>query len=608
MLTDQDKQALHQAAQQQVTETGTRLERKQKEEEKALTQLRELLRRPATPDRLIQQALLPIREAAYEQAGLLADSPYFTQCEVLFPDETEPKTFFFSKFSRPDEQIFSWVSPVSSIRYEPLGNVSYRLPDGTIKTAKLVRRDQFMIVKRKILFLSSETLNYERTLIYQDYFSNRKSTFALTDIVAQMEKAQDAVIRAPASGPLLVSGPAGSGKTTLALHRLAYLAQSPDTAERFTATSMLVLVQDASSQEYFTQLLPSLGIHHVVIETFNQWAISILPALGSVTIRETQTENRSEQEWYECEKRRALDQALPVFSARESAWTYLKRVFAATLSPAALQLWQQQVADKVMDRFDLTVLLMAWKGRHGALLRERKLLLRGAKGVLSEQTRQEVLRYSTIVIDEVQNYLPHQITLVRSCIDPTTRALLYVGDLAQQTRIGTLRDWQEVGETFEPAQRVELKTVYRNSKQILEYIRTRGYTVSIPERAAEGERVQELVADDERHVQLVLTTWLSKTNEDQRLIGILAPAESLLTRLREQLSFQGNVRFLTFQQAQGVEFSDVAVLLPKHWLEIPQVTGVSLAWQAEQRRVRSDLLYVALTRAMNRLAIVSLPE
>lgn len=78
-----------------------------------------------------------------------------------------------------------------------------------------------------------------------------------------------------------------------------------------------------------------------------------------------------------------------------------------------------------------------------------------------------------------------------------------------------------------------------------------------------------------------LNAWLPKTKDDQRLIGILAPSEPLLKQVQEQISSQGNVRFLTFQQAQGVEFSDVAVLLPESWLEIPQITGISLTWQTE---------------------------
>jgi DNA helicase IV len=608
MLTDQQKQALHQAAQTQVTEVCSRLAVKKEEEGKTLEKLRVLLRQSASIDRIAQQALLPIREAAYDQAALLTDAPYFTQCDLLFPGETEPRVFLFAKFSRPDEQIFSWISPVASIRYEALGDVSYRLPDGTSKQAKLVRKDQFMIVKQKILFMSSEAETYARTLVYQDYFSNRKSTFALTDIVAQMEKAQDAVIRAPASGPLLLSGPAGSGKTTLALHRLAYLAQSPETAERFTEASMLVLVQDASSRDYFTELLPSLGIHHVVIETFSQWAMSVLPSLGSVTIRDTHTPQREQQEWYECEKRRALDQILPVFSAKDSSWNYLERLYVPLLSPQALTLWRAQKADKALDRFDLTLLLQAWKTRHGSLLRERKVMVRGTRGVLTERTRQDILRYSTIVLDEIQNYLPHQITLVRSCIDPNTRALLYVGDLAQQTRIGTLRDWKEVGETFLESQRVQLQTVYRNSRQILEYIRDRGYSVSIPERAATNEPVQELPTTSLKETYKVLRDWLGAIPRDERLIGIITPDEALLAELQNQQFSHPNVRYLTFQQAQGVEFSDVAVVYPSDWLKIAPQPEIPAAWQEEQKRVRSDLLYVAFTRAMNRLCVIQVGE
>lgn len=608
MLTDQDKKALHQAAQAQVEEVCARLLQTHLQEGKAVEELEALLRRPANQDRPVQQALLSIRQATYEQTGLLSEAPYFTQCDLLFPDESLPRTYYFSKFSAPDEQIFSWVSPIASIRYEPIGALKYRLPDGTVRSATLIRKNQFMIVKRKILFLSSEASEYERTLVYQDYFSSRKSTFALTDIVAQMEKAQDAVIRAPAQGPLLLSGPAGSGKTTLALHRLAYLAQSPETAEQYSAASMLVLVQDASSRDYFTELLPALGIHHVVIETFSQWALSILPALGTLEVRDTHTAVREEQEWYEYEKRQALNVALPVLSAKASVWTYLDAFYRTQLSSTALRLWTMQKTDHVLDRFDITLLLLAWKARHGGLVRERRMMVRGARGVLSEKIRQEQLRYSTIVLDEIQNYLPQQISLVRSCIDPNTRALLYVGDLAQQTKIGTIRAWTEVGARFLDSQRVQLQTVYRNSRQILEYIQRQGYTVSIPARANTSEEVMESTHRTRAEARQVAAEWVTRTPEDGRLVGVLAPDEETLKELRAYPMQHPNVRLLTFQQAQGVEFSDVVVVLPASWLAIPIRQDAPLAWLAEQRRIRADLLYVAYTRAMSRLRVIRTEE
>lgn len=66
-----------------------------------------------------------------------------------------------------------------------------------------------------------------------------------------MEKAQDQVIRASHKGSLVIGGPAGSGKTTLALHRVAYLTQAPETSEFYPTKSIIVFVQDTGTKITF---------------------------------------------------------------------------------------------------------------------------------------------------------------------------------------------------------------------------------------------------------------------------------------------------------------------------------------------------------------------
>jgi DNA helicase-2/ATP-dependent DNA helicase PcrA len=114
------------------------------------------------------------------------------------------------------------------------------------QSGELISKEQYMITDGKIVFMAFESLEQARELIYQEYFSQRKSSFLLPEIVEQMEQAQDKVIRAHHQGSFLISGAAGSGKTTLALHRVAYLLQSPDTAERFKTENTIVFVQDNS--------------------------------------------------------------------------------------------------------------------------------------------------------------------------------------------------------------------------------------------------------------------------------------------------------------------------------------------------------------------------
>lgn len=92
----------------------------------------------------------------------------------------------------------------------------------------------------------------------------------LKEITALIDRRQFELITAPNSGLVVIQGGAGSGKTTIALHRLAYLNfQDP---RRFRADRMLVVVFNAALARYISQVLPALGIEGIPIRTYEAWA------------------------------------------------------------------------------------------------------------------------------------------------------------------------------------------------------------------------------------------------------------------------------------------------------------------------------------------------
>jgi DNA helicase-2/ATP-dependent DNA helicase PcrA len=205
-----------------------------------------------------------------EELDHLNKSPFFVKCKI------GEKEFYFAKHHFTEEHIYSWIAPIATVRFEKPGPIEYKLPDGKIEKAILEHKEQYLIVDGKVVFFAVEDLKNPRELIYQEHFSTKKEGFVLPEIVEVIEKAQDAVIRAHHVGPFVISGPAGSGKTTLALHRVAFLVQAPDTAHLYPGESIIVFVQDNGTKEYFSHLLPELGIKNVRITTFFEWATEIL--------------------------------------------------------------------------------------------------------------------------------------------------------------------------------------------------------------------------------------------------------------------------------------------------------------------------------------------
>lgn len=526
-----------------------------------------------------------------KQLKALIGSPYFLRCDAEF--EGVAKRLYVGKFQLVEENIYSWVSPIAQLRFANIGPASYQLPKGETRKGEIKRKDQFMIVDGRIMFMASESEGYERTLIHQEHLAGKKSDFVLPEIVAQMEKAQDEVIRAPHLGSFLIAGPAGSGKTTLAFHRIAYLAQSPDTAKIFPGYNIVVFVQDESTKKYFSAILPQLGIEEVTVTTFEAWALDVL---GLHEYKAVQRFGQTEQERDEFEyfKNQALKAGKSSVGTHPEA--ILKKVYKNLPSKYAALLIEQ-LSLKQLDRFDLTALLMSHI-EDGSLYVSRRVVVEDKKGNMKMTQKKVALKYSFVVVDEAENYLSEQIRIIKACANEN-KTVLYVGDLAQQTKLGTIRTWEEAQEDFTAGSKVILDKVYRNTREILEYARKQGYEVDIPAGLKQGAKVVE---QGIRQAELFAELKAIEAANPDVLIGVLFDAENEHLFAGKEPIFSDNVKFMTFNEAQGVEF-EVVVLC--------RFGGVSMEsadypeeLRVEKAKIRRDLWYVALTRSMDKLIIL----
>lgn len=548
----------------------------------------------STRDKIL--AHFAIREDQLQQ---LSPSPYFVRCDVL-SENGETKPLYFSKFPLIEKSIFSWMSPAARLRFSDIGKTFYQLQDGTVRHGDLKRKDQFMIVGGKIVFMTSESDAYGRTLVYQEKLSQKKAGFMLPEIVERMERAQDDVIRAPAQGSFLIAGPAGSGKTTLAFHRIAYLLQSPDTASKFSSKNVIVFVQDEGTKAYFSKLLPDLGIHDVFVTTFGEWAMERLSIADTCFVRRPNGVDDA-VDAYEHRKSLALRSKTIVEKKSKDVFKTLEHIYGSVFLDEDIARFKQQVRDRELDRFDLSLLLRFEQEVNGPFERREEYLIQRKNFVVTRKTRSVPLVYSLIVIDEAQNYLPEQVSLLRTCISADTQAILYVGDLGQQVLLGTMRHWSHAGEDFASGQKVQLEKVYRNTKAILSYILSLGFAVSVPEGLREGELViDEACLSVEEELERIQKEVEMKDVQTQ--IGILSPSADYLGLFQEVFQERTNVHVLTIHESQGVEFDEVYLVgVPSDYFVETQ--SISEAFAEERLRIKRDLIYVALTRAMEHVSI-----
>lgn len=563
----------------------------------SISKLRKELIKARGEERDITEGILYFQLEKQQMLGDQTVSPYFFRCDVIFDDEKIPQTLYFGKFPFVPESIYSWVAPVSSLRFESPGRFSYGTPNEGTRTGKLLRKDQFMIVDKKIIFMSTETNDIPRELIYQEYFSQKKKDFVLPEIVEQMEKAQDTIIRSHYFGSFLISGPAGSGKTTLALHKLAYLIQSPDTSDLFPAKKVVVFVQDSLTKKYFAGLLPQLGIHNVKITTFDEWAKEVLNLQQiTYTLRYGSTEH--EKDMYEFQKNRAL-KLLPTIRPEKNVFALLQKIYKPYFTEKEMTLFRSQITTRSLDRFDLTILLKV-SMQQGALTETVSKWERQRNGKYVKKISQKPIQYSGIILDEAENYLTEQIEIIKSCIDTKTKAMIYVGDLVQQTLPFTIRDWSHASEVFDEQRKITLQKVYRNTLQILEFIKSLGYSVEISPQLRGGEDVEEFVFENKTKELEKIKSLIKSDNQD--IVGIIAKSAESLKDYKKQFSSYSNVNVLTINEAQGVEFDTVFLVGIDQALF--DTKNLAEEVRAERQKVDRDLIYVALTRAMNKLYII----
>ena len=529
----------------------------------------------------------------------LEGSPYFTKCEVV-KENGEEKSYFFSKHQFSEESIYSWVAPVAAIRFEDVGQASYFLPDGTKKMLTIKRKEQYMIVNGKVVFFAVEEKDKPRELIYQEHFTRKKSEFVLPEIVAQIEKAQDQVIRANHKGPLIISGPAGSGKTTLALHRVAYLTQAPETATLYPPRSIIVFVQDMGTKKYFSTLLPELDINDVSITTFSEWAMSALGLAGYQYV-ERYGRDEEEKDLYEYQKLRALRENIS-FGWGTDIFRVLGSVYKKYFSTESLDLFNEQKKLKSLDRFDLVILLKAFfaKYKKYEVRREYRTFVNYK---LVNKIERTPLSYSFMVVDEFQNYLPEQLEILNSCLNEETKSSVYVGDLSQQVKLGTIKNLEFIGKVLEPERNIRLNKVYRNTKSILSFIQSIGYKIEIPFGIKDGPEVVEKNTDNAEEEIFHINKFIKKYEHGS--IGILSKSESYLEPFRKEFEGVKNIHVFSMLESQGVEFDIVFIVgVDREAMQVKQNTNVLAEHLEERRRMQKDLVYVALTRAITELHIL----
>ncbi len=226
-----------------------------------------------------QQALLHQVNANQEQLLLrsrfrkMLDSPFFGRVDFCYDGDDEPEIFYIGigNFAeRPGELplIYDWRSPVSGLFYDfDRGPASYLAPGGEM-TGEICSKWQYKIRDGKMIYGFESDVKIDDDILKAELGNNGE--VQLKNIIRTIQKEQNAIIRNTKDRILVIQGAAGSGKTSVALHRIAYLLYHD--RQNLKSSNILILSPNGVFSDYISHILPELGEENIQEMSFDLFA------------------------------------------------------------------------------------------------------------------------------------------------------------------------------------------------------------------------------------------------------------------------------------------------------------------------------------------------
>ena len=203
-------------------------------------------------------------------------NPYFGRFDFKANDEDEKSQFYIGLGLIQNENkqnlVYDWRADVCSLYYDDkIGNTSYTCPDGEIKGEVSLKR-QFKIEDSDLKYYFDSSMVIDDDILMEQLSQN--STSKMHDIVSTIQKEQNVLIRDEDFKNTIVQGVAGSGKTSIAMHRVSYLLYKYRNSLK--SEDILILSPSELFADYINDVLPALGEEKSFTTTFSEMAKRLL--------------------------------------------------------------------------------------------------------------------------------------------------------------------------------------------------------------------------------------------------------------------------------------------------------------------------------------------
>lgn len=589
--------------------------------------------------------------------------PYFGRIDFLEKKENSkvmPTYIGIHTFYDPESRatlIHDWRAPVSNMFYDhELREAGYRSPSGEIKGEISLKR-QYRIRGGKMEFMIESALTVHDDILQKELSSNVDDK--MKNIVATIQREQNQIIRNEDIRTLIIQGVAGSGKTSIALHRIAYLLYT--FRDSISSKDILIISPNKVFSDYISNVLPELGEETVPETSMEQILSGVLEHkykyqtyFGLVNeLLEKPSSSLIDRIAYkasfgfisELDKFilhientyfKAADVKLtkyitipapfieeqylrfnryPIRRRFDAMADYmldmLKIQYAFTVTTAGRNLLKKEIRLMFAGNNDIQVYkdFFKWtnnpgmfKMRKGHTLEYSDLAPLAYLHLALEGNGNQPFRVKHLLIDEMQDYSPIQYKVIQKLF-PCRKTVL--GDAGQSVNPYGSSTAETIQKSLTASEIMKLCKSYRSTFEITDFAQKIHPNAELEPVARHGEKPQILqfgsAVEELSGIMGLISTY---RKSGYKSLGIICKTEQQAREMADVLkSYANDISFLSSQSSAFVQGIVITSAHMAKGLEFDEV----IIPQTDERNYRSEIdksmLYVAVTRAMHRLTL-----
>ena len=583
----------------------------------------------------------------------LKDSPYFARIDFVSDGDDEAETFYIGRFGFThdnEKMIFDWRAPISGMFYDfDLGRAGFEAPVGWIE-GELTRKRQFKIQNGIMEYAIDSSANVQDEVLQKElaHTSDEK----MKSIISTIQREQNVIIRNENAETLIIQGVAGSGKTSVALHRIAFLLYR--FRDQIRAEDVTILSPNKVFADYISGVIPELGEEPIGELSLRDVADNGLKEIIAFEPEKNPLENEDEA-WAKRAKFKSnlafvelLDQYIShleerVFAAKDyiyqghmvqAAWinerfnAYKKVPVQKRLTSVAADLreqlgslmgmWEEVPKANVILKSLNKMLVIKdtfslYKDFYQYIDKQDMFLLPDKKTLEWEDVFpflylmaafegiEENRSVKHLVIDEMQDYTPIQFALLNRMY-PCQKTIL--GDFGQVLNPCHLHSLDEIRRLYKDARFVALNKSYRSTYEIMNFAKKICHQPSIEMMERHGEEPKSIYCENVDSVIASMAALIKKFEKGRNAsLGIVVKTDADAKRYYDLLSGKHRVHLLSQDSTRFTNGISITSIRMAKGLEFDEV----IVPDADNKHYVSDydrnLLYIACTRAMHKLTL-----